>query len=41
MEVKAIRNNYNCIDLTRFICEILVLCVHFINDYGDNNIKTR
>lgn len=38
MEVKAIRNN-NCIDLTRFICAILVLGVHFISDYGYNNIN--
>lgn len=39
MEVKAIRNNYNCIDLTRFICALLVLEVHFISDYGENNIN--
>lgn len=39
MEVKAIRNNYNCIDLTRFICALLVLEVHFISDYVENNIK--
>ena len=38
MEAKAIRNN-NCIDLTRFICAILVLGVHFISDYGYNNIN--
>ncbi|SCI82313.1 Serine/alanine racemase [uncultured Clostridium sp.] len=39
MEVKAIRNNYNCIDLTKYICAILVLGVHFISDYGENNIN--
>lgn len=32
-------SNYNCIDLTKFICAILVLAIHFISDYGENNIN--